>query len=91
MQYSLKIVKFVTNMYHIMYIQCCKICKHTDKVKKACVCVVPKNQRRTEIGEQGCQTCGCNGCSKEDFISRGEDPEYKPGEKKKVKKEKEHV
>lgn len=52
------------------------------------MCVVPKGQRRTEIGEQGCQTCACNGCSKEDFISRGEDPEYKPGEKKQRRKEK---
>ena len=53
---------------------CCKICKHTDKNKKACVCVVPLTQRRAAIGQNGCQTCGCHGCSKEDFISRGEDP-----------------
>ena len=35
-------------------------------------------QRRTQIGAKGCQTCGCNGCSVEDFLSRNEDPEFKP-------------
>lgn len=32
----------------------------------------------TQIGEHGCQSCGCMGCSFEDYISRGEDPEYHP-------------
>jgi hypothetical protein len=40
--------------------------------------VVPLSQRRTAIGDKGCQTCGCNGCSIEDYTSRGEDPEYRP-------------
>jgi hypothetical protein len=57
--------------------QCCKICKHPDKSKKACVCVVPLSQRRADLGD-GCRNCGCLGCSKEDFISKGEDPEYHP-------------
>ncbi len=57
---------------------CCRKCKHTEGNKKSCVCVVPMSQRRTEIGAKGCQTCGCKGCSIEDFMSRGEDPEYRP-------------
>jgi hypothetical protein len=40
--------------------------------------VVPLSQRRTEIGDRGCQTCGCKGCSIEDYVNRGEDPEYRP-------------
>lgn len=57
--------------------QCCKICKHPDKSKKACVCVVPLSQRRADLGG-GCRNCGCMGCSKEDYINKGEDPEYHP-------------
>jgi hypothetical protein len=60
------------------YKYCCRKCKHTEGGRKSCVCVVPLSQRRTEIGERGCQTCGCNGCSIEDYRSRGEDPEYRP-------------
>lgn len=61
--------------------QCCRKCKHTDKGRKACVCVVPLSQRRSLLGDGGCQTCSCIGCSIEDFVSRGEDPEYKPSDK----------
>lgn len=60
------------------YKYCCRKCKHTEGGRKSCVCVVPLSQRRTEIGDRGCQTCGCKGCSIEDYINRGEDPEYRP-------------
>ena len=63
---------------HKRYKYCCRKCKHPDKGRKACVCVVPLSQRRSSLGGEGCQACGCKGCSIEDFISRGEDPEYKP-------------
>lgn len=43
---------------------------------------MPLSQRITQLGNNGCQSCGCIGCSFEDYISRGEDPEYKPTEKK---------
>ena len=59
------------------------MCKHTDKSKKACVCVVPLSQRRSELGENGCRNCGCKGCSREDYIRKGEDPVYYPSENKK--------
>jgi hypothetical protein len=39
--------------------------------------VVPLSQRRADLGD-GCRNCGCKGCSKEDYISKGEDPEYRP-------------
>ena len=39
---------------------------------------MPLTQRRATLGDIGCQTCACKGCSVEDFISRGEDPEYHP-------------
>lgn len=65
---------------HKRYKYCCKKCKHTERNKKACVCVVPLSQRITQLGDHGCQSCGCKGCSFEDFISRGEDPEFKPAE-----------
>lgn len=53
------------------YKYCCRKCKHTEKGKKSCVCVVPLTQRRTSLTEIGCQTCKCKGCSIEDYISRG--------------------
>ena len=56
------------------YKYCCRKCKHTEVGKKSCVCVVPLSQRRTSLGDIGCQTCKCKGCSIEDYISRGEDP-----------------
>ena len=45
------------------YKYCCRKCKHTEKGKKSCVCVVPLSQRRTGLNEEGCQGCGCKGCS----------------------------
>lgn len=53
------------------YKYCCRKCKHTEKGKKSCVCVVPLSQRRANLGEIGCQTCGCKGCSIEDYLNRG--------------------
>ena len=52
---------------------------------------MPRDQRRTHLGNEGCQTCGCNGCSKEDFVFRGEDPEYHPEEKTKEVKKKDDL
>jgi hypothetical protein len=36
----------------VRYKYCCKKCKHADKDKdkKACLCVVPRDQRRTHLG-----------------------------------------
>ncbi len=62
----------------VRYKYCCRKCKHTERGKKACVCVVPRSQRRMQLGENGCKTCLCHGCSIEDFLARGEDPEYRP-------------
>ena len=67
--------------------QCCKICKHPDKSKKACVCVVPLSQRRADLGG-GCRNCGCLGCSKEDYIKNGEDPEFHPEQNVKIESKK---
>ncbi len=61
-----------------MYKYCCRRCKHPDRGKKFCLCVVPKTQRKAQLGDTGCQVCKCEGCSIEDYLSRGEDPEYKP-------------
>ena len=41
--------------------------------------MVPLSQRRASLGT-GCRNCGCMGCSKEDFISKGQDPEYRPSD-----------
>eukprot|EP01017_Pseudomicrothorax_dubius_P047179 TRINITY_DN8429_c0_g1_i2.p1 TRINITY_DN8429_c0_g1~~TRINITY_DN8429_c0_g1_i2.p1 ORF type:complete len:379 (-),score=48.09 TRINITY_DN8429_c0_g1_i2:129-1265(-) len=49
---------------------CCQYCKNNDKKRKTCVCVVPATQRRVIIGPQGCSTCGCKGCTKEDIEMR---------------------
>jgi hypothetical protein len=73
------------------YKYCCRKCKHTEGGRKSCVCVVPLNQRRTEIGERGCQTCGCSGCSIEDYTSRGEDPEYRPRHREVDPKARDHL
>jgi hypothetical protein len=43
--------------------------------------VVPLSQRRADLGS-GCRNCGCNGCSKEDYINKGEDPVYHPDAEK---------
>lgn len=52
---------------HIRYTYCCEKCKYPDKPNgKCCVCVVPRSQRRVKLGEEGCRTCGCRGCTKED-------------------------
>ena len=46
---------------------CCDKCKKSDKMNgKACVCVVPRSQRRIKLDSEGCRTCGCKGCTKED-------------------------
>ena len=46
---------------------CCDRCKKSDKMNgKACVCVVPRSQRRIKLDSEGCRTCGCKGCTKED-------------------------
>ncbi|CAD8132083.1 unnamed protein product [Paramecium octaurelia] len=48
---------------------CCKKCTKSDKGSlkpKTCVCIVPASQRRIQIGEQGCLSCHCTGCSIED-------------------------
>ena len=47
--------------------QCCRKCKANDKANhKTCVCVVPKSQRKLTLSKDGCKTCGCFGCTKED-------------------------
>ena len=52
---------------HIRYNYCCDKCKYPDKPNgKCCVCVVPRSQRRVRLGEEGCRTCSCRGCTKED-------------------------
>ena len=52
---------------HIRYNYCCDKCKYPDKPNgKCCVCVVPRSQRRVKLGEVGCRTCSCRGCTKED-------------------------
>ncbi|CAK84889.1 unnamed protein product (macronuclear) [Paramecium tetraurelia] len=48
---------------------CCQKCTKSDKGSlkpKTCVCIVPASQRRIQIGEQGCLSCHCTGCSIED-------------------------
>ncbi|KAM3134873.1 hypothetical protein pb186bvf_013042 [Paramecium bursaria] len=58
---------------------CCEKCTKSDKGSakpKTCVCIVPATQRRIQIGEGGCLTCQCTGCSIEDK------------KKKKIKKKK---
>eukprot|EP01015_Nassula_variabilis_P022752 TRINITY_DN4205_c0_g1_i4.p1 TRINITY_DN4205_c0_g1~~TRINITY_DN4205_c0_g1_i4.p1 ORF type:complete len:198 (+),score=-0.13 TRINITY_DN4205_c0_g1_i4:64-657(+) len=45
---------------------CCAKCKKNDKNGKTCVCVVPASQRRIQIGAEGCATCACHGCTRED-------------------------
>lgn len=46
---------------------CCKKCKNVEKLNsKCCVCVVPRKQRRVKLGNEGCRTCNCKGCTKED-------------------------
>lgn len=37
---------------------------------KTCVCVVPASQRRKDISKDGCQNCGCKGCSYEDVYGK---------------------
>lgn len=52
------------------YQKCCLKCTKSDKGSqrpKTCVCIVPASQRRIQIGEQGCLTCNCTGCSIEDM------------------------
>eukprot|EP00825_Cyclidium_porcatum_P021417 TRINITY_DN23888_c0_g1_i1.p1 TRINITY_DN23888_c0_g1~~TRINITY_DN23888_c0_g1_i1.p1 ORF type:complete len:166 (+),score=23.20 TRINITY_DN23888_c0_g1_i1:136-633(+) len=56
---------------------CCDKCKRNDKKGKTCICVVPANQRRSEIGDNGCQTCGRHGCSKEDYELSGMNKSHK--------------
>ena len=52
---------------HIRYTYCCEKCKYPDKPNgKCCVCVVPRSQRRVRLGDEGCRTCSCRGCTKED-------------------------
>lgn len=52
---------------HIRYTYCCEKCKYPEKPNgRCCVCVVPRSQRRVKLGEDGCRTCGCRGCTKED-------------------------
>ena len=52
---------------HIRYTYCCEKCKYPEKPNgRCCVCVVPRSQRRVKLGEEGCRTCNCRGCTKED-------------------------
>ena len=49
------------------YRYCCDKCKFPEKTNgKCCVCVVPRGQRRVKLGSNGCRSCGCRGCTKED-------------------------
>jgi hypothetical protein len=49
------------------FLFCCQKCKNSDKAGgKTCVCVVPRSQRRVKLCTEGCRTCGCRGCTKED-------------------------
>ena len=51
----------------IRYTFCCEKCKYPDKPNgKSCVCVVPRSQRRVKLGDSGCRSCNCRGCTKED-------------------------
>ncbi|KRX01919.1 hypothetical protein PPERSA_05758 [Pseudocohnilembus persalinus] len=60
--------------------QCCDTCKQNDRFNsKTCVCVVPANQRRANIGQDGCKNCGCKGCSYEDRIKKEEQEELRNG------------
>lgn len=72
------------------YKYCCRKCKHSEKGKKSCVCVVPLSQRRTGLSDSGCQTCKCKGCSVEDYIKRGEDPVFRPQRVEKTERESYH-
>jgi len=37
--------------------------KAFSKLGKACLCQVPKAQRRTQLPIHGCKYCGCGGCN----------------------------
>ena len=52
---------------NIRYTYCCDKCKYPNKPNgRCCLCVVPRSQRRVKLGEVGCRTCSCKGCTKED-------------------------
>jgi len=43
---------------------CCRECmKAFSKQGKACLCQVPRGQRRTGLPPHGCKYCGCHGCN----------------------------
>ncbi|CAI2361392.1 unnamed protein product [Moneuplotes crassus] len=48
------------------YGKCCQGCTqlHGD-ANRTCICQVPANYRFKKIGPEGCNLCGCQGCSKE--------------------------
>ena len=64
-----EIPKTIVNPSNLYNKKCCARCKVNDKSnRKTCVCVVPRNQRRIKLGEEGCRTCKCQGCTKEDKL-----------------------
>ena len=43
---------------------CCRECMKAFNVQnKACLCQVPRAQRRTTLPNHGCKYCGCHGCN----------------------------
>jgi len=51
---------------HSLKSKCCSKCKKSKKRDKSCLCIVPASQRRIPLNKDGCSSCKCQGCSKED-------------------------
>eukprot|EP01103_Thecamoeba_quadrilineata_P018010 TRINITY_DN663_c0_g1_i2.p1 TRINITY_DN663_c0_g1~~TRINITY_DN663_c0_g1_i2.p1 ORF type:complete len:313 (+),score=48.07 TRINITY_DN663_c0_g1_i2:112-939(+) len=55
---------------------CCDECLRENRPNgRSCICRVPKNQRRGNLGGVGCITCGCPGCHSEDADTKLEKSE----------------
>ena len=57
-------IKNNNNAYFDMKNGCCRKCmKAFSSNGRSCLCQVPRRERRLKLQEEGCNFCGCHGCS----------------------------
>lgn len=49
---------------------CCQKCIKNKVTGRSCLCIVPKDQRRHTLGQEGCRNCSCSGCFNENMVKK---------------------